>query len=314
MRRSLLTLHLMTHAETGGIVAAPTTSMPEDFGGERNWDYRYCWLRDAALTISALISAGATEEARFWRDWLLRAVAGDPADLQIMYAVDGSRRLAEWTVDQLPGYAGSRPVRIGNGAVEQRQTDVVGEVMLALEAARDSGPGHSDDAWSLQQVLVDHLAETWQDKDNGLWEIRGPLRDFTHSRVMVWAAFDRAVKAVERHGLPGDVERWRALREQVRDEVRRPGLRREPRHVHPALRDDRGRRLAADAAARRVRRRRGPADARDDRGDRAGPHARRTAAALPHPDRRRRAVRRRAPVPRLLVLAGLGLRRCWAAR
>ena len=219
VRRSLLTLHLLTHAETGGIVAAPTTSLPEDFGGERNWDYRYCWLRDAALTINALISAGATEEARFWRDWLLRAVAGDPADLQIMYAVDGSRRLAEWTIDQLPGYAGSRPVRIGNGAVEQRQTDVVGEVMLALEATRDSGLGHSDDAWSLQQVLVDHLAETWQDKDNGLWEIRGPLQDFTHSRVMVWAAFDRAVKAVERHGLPGDVDRWRDLREQVRNEV-----------------------------------------------------------------------------------------------
>jgi len=219
VRRSLLTLHLMTHEDTGGIVAAPTTSLPEDFGGERNWDYRYCWLRDAALTISSLISAGATDEARFWRDWLLRAVAGDPADLQIMYAVDGARRLTEQTLDQLAGYAGSRPVRIGNGAVDQRQTDVVGEVMLALEAARDSDLGQSEDAWNLQRVLVDHLAETWEDPDHGLWEIRGTRQHFTHSRVMVWVAFDRAVKAVERHDLDGDVDRWRELRDRVRAEV-----------------------------------------------------------------------------------------------
>jgi GH15 family glucan-1,4-alpha-glucosidase len=219
VRRSLLTLHLMTHHDTGGIVAAPTTSLPEDFGGERNWDYRYCWLRDAALTISSLIQAGATEEARFWRDWLLRAVAGDPADLQIMYAVDGARRLPELTVDGLPGYGGSRPVRIGNGAVTQRQTDVVGEVMLALEAARESELGQTADSWDLQRLLVNHLGETWQDRDNGLWEIRGPLQHFTHSRVMVWAAFDRAVKAVERYGLEGEVERWRDLRDEVRAEI-----------------------------------------------------------------------------------------------
>jgi GH15 family glucan-1,4-alpha-glucosidase len=224
VRRSLLTLHLMTDVDTGGIVAAPTTSLPEDFGGERNWDYRYCWLRDAALTISALISAGATDEARLWRDWLLRAVAGDPADLQIMYAVDGARRLTELTLDDLPGYAGSRPVRIGNGAVQQRQTDVVGEVMLALEAARDSGLGQTEDAWNLQRVLIDHLAETWEAPDNGLWEIRGPLRHFTHSRVMVWVAFDRAVKAAERHDLDGEVDRWRDLRDRVRDEVMSQGF------------------------------------------------------------------------------------------
>ena len=219
VRRSLLTLHLMTHEDTGGIVAAPTTSLPEDFGGERNWDYRYCWLRDAALTISSLISAGATDEARFWRDWLLRAVAGDPADLQIMYAVDGARRLTEQTLDHLPGYADSRPVRIGNGAVDQRQTDVIGEVMLALEAARESELGQTEDAWNLQRVLIDHLAETWEQPDHGLWEIRGPEQRFTHSRVMVWVAFDRAVKAVERHDLDGDVDRWRSLRDRVRDEV-----------------------------------------------------------------------------------------------
>jgi GH15 family glucan-1,4-alpha-glucosidase len=219
VRRSLLTLHLLTDEVTGGIVAAPTTSLPEDFGGERNWDYRYCWLRDAALTTSSLISAGATDEARFWRDWLLRAVAGDPADLQIMYAVDGARRLPEQTLDHLPGYADSRPVRIGNGAVDQRQTDVVGEVMLALEAARESELGQTEDAWELQRVLVDHLAETWEEPDHGLWEIRGPQQHFTHSRVMVWFAFDRAVKAVERHHLDGDVDRWRALRDRVRDEV-----------------------------------------------------------------------------------------------
>jgi GH15 family glucan-1,4-alpha-glucosidase len=219
VRRSLLTLHLLTDHDTGGIVAAPTTSLPEDFGGERNWDYRYCWLRDASLTLTSLITAGATTEARFWRDWLLRAVAGDPDDVQIMYAVDGSRRLPEMTLKGLPGYAGSLPVRIGNGAVEQKQTDVIGEVMIALEASRESAAGGSEDAWSLQRVLIDNLAKKWEEPDNGLWEIRGPLQHFTHSRVMVWAAFDRAVRAVERHGVPGDVDRWRTLRDQVCEEV-----------------------------------------------------------------------------------------------
>jgi GH15 family glucan-1,4-alpha-glucosidase len=219
VRRSLLTLHLMTHEETGGIVAAPTTSLPEDIGGERNWDYRYCWLRDASLTITSLIAAGATGEARFWRDWLLRAVAGHPADLQILYGVDGSRRLTEMDLDELPGYAGSVPVRIGNGAVDQVQTDVFGEVMLGLEAARESDLGQTEDSWNLQRVLIDHLADNWQQPDNGLWEIRGDPQHFTHSRVMVWVAFDRAVKAVERHGLEGDVDRWRTLRDTVCQEV-----------------------------------------------------------------------------------------------
>jgi GH15 family glucan-1,4-alpha-glucosidase len=219
VRRSLLTLRLLTHEQTGGIVAAVTTSLPEDFGGERNWDYRYCWLRDAALTLQALIRAGHTESAVLWRDWLVRAVAGDPEDLQIMYKVDGSRRLPELTLDHLPGYAGSRPVRVGNGAVGQRQTDVLGAVMIALHAAREAGVAQDDNAWALQRALMDNLARSWQEPDHGLWEIRGPRRHFTHSRAMVWAAFDRAVRSVEEQDLPGPVDEWRRVRDTCREEV-----------------------------------------------------------------------------------------------
>src|SRR3954452_10974647 len=180
--RSLLTLRLLTHAGTGGIVAAPTTSLPESLGGERNWDYRFCWLRDASLTLQAMLRCGFREETRLWRSWLLRAVAGDPEDLQIMYAVDGSRELSEREVDHLPGYAGSRPVRVGNAAVRQRQTDVLGEVMAALHLARTMGIDDSDDSWALQRVLVEGLAQHWREPDNGMWEIRGPQQHFTHSR------------------------------------------------------------------------------------------------------------------------------------
>ncbi|GAA1931453.1 glycoside hydrolase family 15 protein [Nocardioides hwasunensis] len=224
VRRSLLTLLLMTHDDTGGIVAAPTTSLPEDFGGERNWDYRFCWLRDAALTLESLLGAGYEEEALEWRRWLLRAVAGDPADLQIMYTVDGGRELPERELDHLPGYADSRPVRIGNGAVSQRQNDVLGEVMVALELARNAGLDETRNSWALQRALVDELADHWDEADNGLWEIRGPQRHFTHSRVMVWVAFDRAVRAAEDHGLPGSVERWRELRDRVREEILEKGF------------------------------------------------------------------------------------------
>ncbi|MEO7421904.1 MAG: glycoside hydrolase family 15 protein, partial [Ornithinibacter sp.] len=217
--RSLLVLKLLTDEKRGGIVAAPTTSLPESVGGSRNWDYRYGWLRDASLTLEALLASGYLDETRTWRDWLVRAVAGDPGDLQIMYAVDGGRDLPERELDHLPGYAGSRPVRIGNGAVHQRQSDVLGEVMIAFDDARRLGLDESTDTWAVQRALVDDLAEHWDQPDHGLWEIRGPMRHFTHSRVMVWAAFDRAVRGVEQYGHEGDVERWREVRDTVHAEV-----------------------------------------------------------------------------------------------
>jgi len=222
--RSLVTLRALTHEDTGGIVAAATTSLPEDFGGERNWDYRYSWLRDAALAVEAMTGSSRPDRAATWRDWLLRAVAGDPEDLQIMYTVDGGRHLPEVELTHLAGYAGSRPVRIGNGAVDQRQTDVVGEVMAALASARDAGLAETNESWSLQRSLMTGLAGTWDLPDHGIWEIRGPLQHFTHSRIMVWVAFDRAVRAVEEHGLEGPVEGWRVLRERVRAEILEQGV------------------------------------------------------------------------------------------
>jgi len=217
--RSLLVLRVLTHGATGGIVAAPTTSLPEQFGGPRNWDYRFCWLRDASLTLEALLRSGYHDETVLWRNWLLRAVAGDPEDMQIMYAVDGSRELPERELSHLHGYADSRPVRVGNAAVDQRQTDVMGEIMAALDVAREQGLEDTPESWALQRALVTNLADRWDEPDNGLWEIRGELRHFTHSRVMVWVAFDRAIKAVERHGLEGPVETWRKLRGEVHAEV-----------------------------------------------------------------------------------------------
>ncbi|GLZ76675.1 glucoamylase [Actinorhabdospora filicis] len=222
--RSLLTLKALTFAETGGMVAAPTTSLPELIGGPRNWDYRYCWLRDAALSLSALVETGFTDEARAWRAWLLRTVAGDPEDLQIMYGVGGERRLSEWTADWLPGYENSAPVRIGNAAHGQVQFDVYGEVMDALAAARAAGLAEDDFSWPLQATLVDSLAARWRQPDSGIWEVRGEPRAFTHSRVMSWVALDRAVRAVEEYGLPGPVDAWRAAREEIRAEVLAEGF------------------------------------------------------------------------------------------
>jgi GH15 family glucan-1,4-alpha-glucosidase len=217
--RSLLVLRLLTDFETGGIAAAATTSLPEDFGGARNWDYRYCWLRDAALTLEALVEQGFLDEAGQWRDWLLRAVAGSPADLQIMYRVDGGRDLPERELDHLPGYAGSRPVRIGNAAVGQVQNDVLGEVMSALEMARVAGITDTAASWSLQCHLVEELLTHWREPDRGIWEVRGDPRHFVHSKIMAWAAVDRAVQGVERHGLRGPVERWRAVRDEIHADV-----------------------------------------------------------------------------------------------
>jgi GH15 family glucan-1,4-alpha-glucosidase len=222
--RSLVTLRLMSHTDTGGIVAAPTTSLPEELGGERNWDYRYCWLRDAALTLESLLTAGYTDEARSWRRWLLRAAAGDPEDLQIMYAVDGSRELPERELDHLPGYEGSAPVRVGNDAVGQRQLDVLGEVMIALDQARECGIQETRSSWGLQRALLDQLVADIDTPDHGLWEIRGPQQYFTHSRVMAWAALDRGVHGIEEHGLEGEADEWRACRDALREEIETRGF------------------------------------------------------------------------------------------
>ena len=219
IRRSLITLNALTFAPTGGIVAAPTASLPERAGGERNWDYRYCWIRDSTLTLLALMNAGVFDEAAAWRDWLQRAVAGNPADMQIMYGLMGERRLMEWEADWLPGYLDSRPVRFGNAAHRQFQLDVYGELMDTFEQARKGGLAPSDTGWALQLALVDHVGKCWRDPDYGIWETRGPPRHFTYSKVMAWVAFDRAIKAVERHGLSGPVDDWRATRAEICHEV-----------------------------------------------------------------------------------------------
>jgi GH15 family glucan-1,4-alpha-glucosidase len=221
--RSLLTLKALTFAPTGGIVAAPTTSLPEALGGVRNWDYRYCWLRDATLTLLALIRAGYVDEARAWRDWLLRAIAGSPEAVQIMYGVAGERRLVEIELPWLAGYEGSQPVRIGNGASDQRQLDVYGEVADALYQARKQGLEASDDAWSLLRKLLEWLESGWREPDQGIWEVRGPRRHFTHSKVMAWVAFDRGVKLMERFGRTGPLDKWKSIRKTIREEVLREG-------------------------------------------------------------------------------------------
>jgi len=217
--RSLLTLKALAHWETGGIVAAGTTSLPEKLGGPRNWDYRYCWLRDATFTLYALIGAGFLDEAKAWHEWLLRAVAGAPDDLQIVYGVAGERRLEEYEIPWLPGYEGSAPVRLGNGAVKQLQLDVYGEVLDAFYVARCAGLSTSEATWALERALISHLEKIWREPDEGIWEVRGGPRHFTHSKVMAWVAFDRAVRSIEEFGLDGPLERWRDVRSSIHQEV-----------------------------------------------------------------------------------------------
>ncbi|ARP97797.1 glycoside hydrolase family 15 protein [Pseudorhodoplanes sinuspersici] len=215
VQRSLLTLKALSFSETGGFVAAPTTSLPEQLGGPRNWDYRYCWVRDATMTLMAMMSAGYVEEARAWRDWLLRSAAGSPDQTQIMYGLGGERQLDEWEVSWLPGYEGSSPVRVGNAASDQFQLDIFGELIDALFQARKNGLAPAPSGWALQQTLIEHVEKIWIQPDEGMWEVRGGPRHFTLSKVMAWVALDRTLRDAERFKLDGPLDRWR----QVRDEM-----------------------------------------------------------------------------------------------
>jgi GH15 family glucan-1,4-alpha-glucosidase len=217
--RSLLVLKALSHWETGGIVAAATTSLPEQLGGERNWDYRYCWLRDATFTLYALIETGYLDEAKAWRSWLIRAAAGSPDELQILYGVAGERRIDEYELPWLPGYQGARPVRIGNAASEQIQLDVYGEVLDALYVARKAGLNEDGTIWPLECALVKHLEQIWDQPDDGIWEVRGGRRHFVHSKVMAWVAFDRIVRSAEEFRLPGPVRHWKDVRDRIHDNV-----------------------------------------------------------------------------------------------
>jgi len=225
--RSMITLKALTYAPTGGMVAAPTMGLPERIGSTRNWDYRYCWLRDATLVLIGAMSAGFFEEAQAWREWLLRAVAGSPDQLQIMYGIGGERRLTEWIASWLPGYENSAPVRVGNAAYSQLQLDVFGEIMDVHHQARRSGLSANESGWAAQLAFLDHLKQIWREPDDGIWEVRGERRQFTHSKVMAWVAFDRAIKSAETFGLEGPLDEWRGLRQEISEEVCTKGFDRE---------------------------------------------------------------------------------------
>ena len=304
IKRSLLTLKALTYQPTGGIVAAATTSLPEQIGGPRNWDYRYCWLRDSTYTLQALISAGYLNEAKAWREWLLRAVAGDPADLQIMYALDGTRRLPEAELPWLAGYENSKPVRTGNAASDQLQLDVWGETLDGLALARNSGLAATDDAWDLQLALMEHLEGNWDQPDNGLWEMRGARRHFTHSKVMAWVAADRMATAVRTHReLHGPADRWEALRDTIHADVLAHGYDAD-RNTFTQSYDAPG----LDASLLMIPRvgflapDRSPSPGHHRR-DPERAHRGRLRQALRHHQLRRRTHRRRRAVPGLLVLA-----------